>query len=401
MKRSLARHCPICDSLEGEVVHTQSFVLPDASPLPKCYNVVHCPECGFCFADVAVSQEEYTRYYRLLSKYEEDVHTPTEDDTPDQKRYKILSQTLMRISESTQERILDIGCARGGLLSELSKLGFTSLTGLDPSENCVRHVRRLGMDAFQGDLFDLDRLPNQMFGGVILSCVLEHLQNVRRVPEIIAGLLCPDGYCYVDVPDASQYGAHPIAPYYYFDCEHINHFDGTALDNLFLRHGFCRTDSSTLVYPMPHSTYPAVYGVYRKFANVPPPPIKRTDNILRGIHEHLAWSKTGSVNTTLSPLLQNGTPLVVWGAGQMTMRLLATTLLSQCNILFFVDNDSVKHHSTLHGIPVLPPSALREHTGPILVVSVHFADEIVAQIRGAGYDNPIIPLSSDTAAKEP
>ena len=67
--KKLSRHCPICSSKTAKVLHHQSFETPDNFPLPSEYDVVRC-ECGFVFADVEATQEDYSNYYRELAKYE-------------------------------------------------------------------------------------------------------------------------------------------------------------------------------------------------------------------------------------------------------------------------------------------------------------------------------------------
>ena len=46
-------------------------------------------------------------------------------------------------------------------------------------------------------------------------------------------LLNPNGIIYIEVPDANRYSNYYVVPFYYFDCEHINHFDINSLKNLF------------------------------------------------------------------------------------------------------------------------------------------------------------------------
>jgi len=67
--KSVARPCPICDGRIGEVIHTQTFVLPSGHPLEAGYDVACCPACGFAYADTAASQRDYDAFYAGFSKY--------------------------------------------------------------------------------------------------------------------------------------------------------------------------------------------------------------------------------------------------------------------------------------------------------------------------------------------
>ena len=73
-------------------------------------------------------------------------------------------------------RVLDIGCAFGGLLSELQQRGFLHLAGLEYVEkNCTYLEKTLQVPAHRGGLGNLPKsLAGERFGLVILSGVLEH-----------------------------------------------------------------------------------------------------------------------------------------------------------------------------------------------------------------------------------
>lgn len=70
MIKELNRLCPICNNKQGEILHTQKFLLDNNNPLPSEYDVVCCTQCGFVYADVDASQENYNKYYENFSKYE-------------------------------------------------------------------------------------------------------------------------------------------------------------------------------------------------------------------------------------------------------------------------------------------------------------------------------------------
>ena len=128
----LLRPCPICDASEAEVLHTQRFVTLAGSPLPDCYDFVVCPTCGFGFADTPASQETYSEFYRSFSKYGAD-HTDKEESLQlERDRRDNQAKIIARFLKGPQDRILDVGCSRGKLLSSIKDLGYTNLYGLDP-----------------------------------------------------------------------------------------------------------------------------------------------------------------------------------------------------------------------------------------------------------------------------
>ena len=50
--------------------------------------------------------------------------------------------------------------------------------------------------------------------------------------------MADNGFLYLEVPDASRYLDYKHLPFYYFDHEHINHFQKTSLENLLKINGF-------------------------------------------------------------------------------------------------------------------------------------------------------------------
>jgi C4-type Zn-finger protein len=69
-KKSL-RNCPICQEENGEILHTQNFVLPEGHPISTGCDMLCCNRCSFVYADTKVSQKGYDIFYSQLSKYED------------------------------------------------------------------------------------------------------------------------------------------------------------------------------------------------------------------------------------------------------------------------------------------------------------------------------------------
>ena len=188
------RKCPICEGLKAEVLHTQSFVLPEGHPQSDGYDVVCCVRCGFVFADTAATEEDYDRYYAQFSKYEDSKTSTGAGDTPwDARRLTDTARQIAGFLPDRRWRILDIGCANGGLLKCLRELGFENLYGIDPSPVCVANTRILGFEAYTGSL---SQLPDNLeqFNCVVLSHVLEHVPKLKQAVQSIYALLTGGGH---------------------------------------------------------------------------------------------------------------------------------------------------------------------------------------------------------------
>ncbi len=260
-----ARPCPICRGSSAEVLHRQPFVLPEGHPLGAGYDVVCCDACGFVYADTRVTQAEYDAYYARLSKYE-DPHTGTGggEQAWDDARLAGMAETVAAHVTGRDAKIVDVGCANGGLLRHLGRLGFRRLVGVDPSPRCAAATDTVaGATGLVGSLFSLPAKAGDA-DAVVLSHVLEHVQDVRGGLAAARGLLRPGGVVYVEVPDATRYADCLAAPYQDFNTEHVNHFGPLSLASLLAREGFeVLTVRQKTIEAAPGIPYPAVYAAGR------------------------------------------------------------------------------------------------------------------------------------------
>lgn len=395
-KKKVIRACPICENNKAEVLHTQHFSLSKDCMLPNNYDVVACIRCGFVYADTKATQLDYDQYYKDLSKYEDtSVATGTGQGSLDAQRLKRAAADISKHITNHKKSILDIGCANGGLLSELRNQGFNDLTGLDPSSACVSYVNNLNIDVYLGSIFGENvSLPKKKFDLVILSHVLEHILDVRSAYKNALSLLKEDGLLYIEVPDASRYRAYYVVPYFYFDCEHINHFDLTSLGNLASINGLARVANDQIeIVASDTYVYPAVYALYRK-ENQPPniEMVGYDADTKDSIVSYIDLSKKNDQWPALKEMVSSQKELVVWGAGSYAQRMLETSPLGQCNILAFIDRDSNKIGRELNGRMIKSPDFLWQTNAAILICSALHNNEIASEVKAMGVDNEIWDL---------
>lgn len=394
--KALNRSCPVCDNQTGEVLHTQKFALPDHYILPKEYDVVACKVCGFVFADTTAGQKEYDIYYRDFSKYEDlTVSSGGGLCEWDKQRLQQTAECINKELISRSAAVLDIGCANGGLLAALRELSYTNLTGLDPSPACVAHVSTMDIKCFEGSLLNQNALPvGEKYDCIILTHVLEHIYDVKRAVDSLVGKVKPGGMIYIEVPDASCYSDFYIVPYYFFDCEHINHFDEHSLANLFLPTG-CIV-AGVVKKAMQVSSvnqYPAV-GIFLKTSTgeiTTTPKMTPSNSVCTNVMTYIAISAERERHDEIDNLANSNEPIVVWGAGSYTLRLLETTSLGRCAIHAFVDSDKSKQVRQIRGIPIISPQHLVDNNllNTIVVCSALYSNDIVEQIHSMGITNRV------------
>jgi SAM-dependent methyltransferase len=394
--KNLLRPCAICGGGTGEVLHTQRFFLSGEDGLPAAYDVAGCPACGFVFADTPALQADYDRYYLQQSKYEDARISSGGGTLPwDAQR---LERTALDISTALPDRgagILDLGCANGGLLLALRRRGYVHLAGVDLSPRCVQRMRDLNIQAHVGGLFSLPGEAADHRDAVILSHVLEHVRDLARARDVLARLVATGGMLYVEVPDAARYADHFIVPYYYFDCEHINHFGPVSLENLFLGSGFeLLTLETKEIVVTPTAAYPALYAVFKKTEGMAARRDFACDHVVRSsVLSHVELSAGSSLSPQIEEWVLSQEDLIIWGAGSHALRLMENTPLGRCRIVAFVDSDSAKQGRRLKTIPIASPDILDRHRGPIVVCSALFHEDIVNEISRRGLPNPVLVLA--------
>ncbi len=100
-------------------------------------------------------------------------------------------------------RMLDVGCGHGLLLDEARKRGW-QVEGLEISDASRAHARGLGLDVRAATVDELDPATDGGFQAIVLSDVLEHLDDPVAALAQIALLLARGGVACVVTPDPSS-----------------------------------------------------------------------------------------------------------------------------------------------------------------------------------------------------
>jgi len=376
-----ARRCPVCGSSEAQPLFRQTFATLSSGALLEGYDVVCCESCGFGFADGLPDPEEFDRYYAAMSKYER-AAAGGRPSAWNQKRLRRIAETIARNAGRTDSALLDIGCATGALLAELRDVGYSDIHGLDPSPLCARLAREVyGLAVDTGVAADLALRPPE-YGVIVLSAVLEHLCDPTSVLHDTRDALVEDGAVFVEVPDVTGFAECACAPFQQFSTEHINFFSSQSLENLLAAAGFEAITVERHSYEWSSSTRePVLLAVFRKSAATRPPVQDNTTR--RSLFEYIAVCECidHRIRQRLRELAETGRPVLVWGTGAHTLRLLQTGGLDGIDIAGFIDSDVNYQGKLLRGAPVLSPSSVAGRGEPILISSGTVHHEIAQQIR--------------------
>lgn len=387
----MMRKCPLCSGNHAEVICNQRYCLEETSLLPPETAVVACSDCGFVFVRSDKSASDYHGYYSQQTKYASSVNASGSGEYElDKKRIAELVNTLTE-GQATDMSVLDIGAAKGGVLVEFQRKGYKELFGVDASEACVKSMLSYGIEACVGSLEDKQwTLDPRQFDLVILSHVFEHVFNVAAGLASARRRLAPGGAIYVEVPDASRYIVDGFPPYYFFDPEHINHFDLDSLRLMAANEGLAVLKWQAKELDVgAASPYPAiaVWLVAQSDTAIPAPEISSAGEIQRYIDASAAALIALPNIALLQELVTKDVPIVIWGAGSHAKRLLANSPLATANLVAIIDSDASKHGKLLRGVEIC--SAQRglqraKDTNAAIVVAIAVnADEVLKELNSA------------------
>ncbi len=376
------RPCPVCGHAEREVLYRQRFAEFSSEGLLAGYDVVVCRHCGLCFGDRIPNQEVFDRYYAVMSKYEAPQGAPDERDPRWQRLHEVVP--FVERAVHRDESILEIGCASGQLLHLLGARGFSRLRGIDPSPNCARVAREhygLTVDVGTFSSLNADTLSADL---IILIGVLEHMRDLGQALGVVRDFLPAGGRVFVSVPDASHYLDGVDAPFQEFSVEHINFFGPASLTNLMRAHGFDLLFCESVKEHSNATTItPVIQAAFTKRDSHSMPPFVRDEHTEGAVRAYVAKSQHEhqAVVPILQDLAASGQPLVVWGAGAHTLRLLAQSPLSSANILSIIDSNPRYQGKRIGKLPIVGPAQPPASDAAILVSSRVYQDEISRQIR--------------------
>ena len=189
-------------------------------------------------------------------------------------------------------KLLDIGCGRGQFIYLMKKKGWFVYGTETSSISALAAKKRVGDDAIliNKDLSELKNI-DIVFDMITLWHVLEHLNEPKKIVNLIEEKLINKGYVVVEVPNFNSF-QHLISKnnWTHLDCpRHVTHFTKEGLINFFDNKKFKIIKSSTF------SVEYGFYGMLQSLLNLFLPVPNYLFSLIR--------SKNAKINKT--PLIKN------------------------------------------------------------------------------------------------
>lgn len=209
-------NCKICGNTEKNKLHT---IREMHFGLKEEFQYLECNSCGCLqLLDIPSDLSVYypTNYYSFNN------HNPKSKWKKLREKYKVQywmnhSSIWGRILSFRKEKlnflkwfenidinyttsILDVGCGSGKLLRQMSDVGFTNLTGVDPF--LTEDLSYNNVNIYKKDIFQLDSLK---FNVIMLNHSFEHMNNPDIILYKLYSLLEFNGSLFIRIPIASSY----------------------------------------------------------------------------------------------------------------------------------------------------------------------------------------------------
>jgi hypothetical protein len=207
----------------------------------------------------------------------------------------------------------------------------------------------------------------------------------------------PSATLYIETPDAMRYADFVFAPFQDFNTEHINHFSLVSMTNLLHECNFTPIGSATKeILSAPDKPYPALF-IFATPSSDLPTKIAPDTELKPRLLEYITISHRvmDEIEAHLQTVLAQSPEVIVWGTGQLALKLLAETSLAEAKIDAFVDGNLLYRGQFLQGTPIIAPDEVRASDRPIIVTSILHQRAIVKRIHELNLTNPIIVLRSD------
>ncbi|MHB1004370.1 MAG: class I SAM-dependent methyltransferase [Chloroflexota bacterium] len=197
--------CPLC----GDTGYTP--LMPTEDRLchrPGRFELVQCLGCGLAYLNPRPTPESIGEYYP--EGYDPFIEARLEDLPVVQRlsvRYGLARRCRLIAALRQGGRLLDVGCATGQFLAEMSRHAGWEVAGVDPSPLAAAFARdTYRLDVHTGDLHSA-RFPNGHFDVITMWDVLEHLHAPLDVLAEIRRVLGGNGYLILRTPSLDSLDA--------------------------------------------------------------------------------------------------------------------------------------------------------------------------------------------------
>lgn len=203
-------------------------------------GILKCKDCTHVYADLSLSEEEFSRLYDKEYFFGEEYSNYVADKKVHQKNFQLRWSVLKRFLDSGRHRnLLEIGSAYGFFLDQVRN-EFATVQGIDITRDGVRYAREtFNLNVICESFLNSD-FGDRSFDVVCMWDTIEHLPQPHLFLQKITKLTRPGALLTITTGDIDSFNArimkrkwrliHPPT--------HAHYFSGKTLSELIRRNHF-------------------------------------------------------------------------------------------------------------------------------------------------------------------
>lgn len=234
--------CAICQKITPvKVLYKQNFSLRDINenifsarrpPDGLHYRIAKCCRCGLVFSNPVLPGTAVDRLYgKSKITYGEQIADLVET-------YGFYLKELEGYG-IIKDRLLEIGCGSGFLLSEAKRQGYEEVFGVEPSKDAIKKAPRQIRENIRESIFKWNLFPKNYFNVICFFQTFDHVSDPNKFLRACYKMLRPGGYILALNHNASSFQAlilgekSPI-----IDIEHTYLYDLRTMRIIFEKNNF-------------------------------------------------------------------------------------------------------------------------------------------------------------------
>jgi len=335
------RPCPVCGGKRGSVIVQLCYALFDDLDISGKKTLIECAQCGMFYDDVHFSEKQLQEYYRRNEHYASSSVGGSGGFTKDsEERYDRIINLLEPDSSGI---IIDFGCGQGGFVSRCLKHGLQAV-GIETSPKSLKLAQESGLCVYESLNSFINENDTTKIHAVVLSHVIEHLIDPANLVRVFAKY-ANGALVYIEVPDASSYLLPDAVCWHEMYFEHLSHFSERNIVEFAKRSFIDVNNNGKISFSKLQENVKCCY-ITGQFS------LKQTQ-IEVPVFSGYGYKQVLQVPIkSLENLMDNDSPLGLWGVSQYAMLLLGSCEKLAMRSKRIFDSSPAKIGRSIQGIVV-------------------------------------------------
>ena len=371
------RACPSCGSKKNEQFYKKkNFYRIDAKGKIYVRDNIYasCKNCLLVYQNPHLDPKEFNKIYENTV-----IGAVFENSNKSKIHYHYFSKNVSKSILSKNKKLLEIGCATGTLLKNISinyKLKKNNILGIEPSKILFKQLKNnkyfLIKNAFIENLKE-----KKKFDFIIMDNVFEHLDYPNKDLKKIYDLLSNNGYLYISIPNIMKTNFHLTDP-----LNHTCNYNEYTIRKIF-------TDNNFLIKKINSQSKWLNFLAQKKIIKKKKSSTKLFDGVknkLQKVKKTLQRNEKNSIifykklKKIEKNIKKNNYKIVLFGASNYALEIISRMNIKK-NVICMVDSNKIYHNRKRLGFNVVSPNELVNiNFDKILIASHKFIDEMISTI---------------------